>query len=56
MSYPIAIELLEVELERLKRDHYDDLINIDCDGCQRAHAVRQEITKLKRDRRRKETP
>lgn len=43
----IAIELLETEHERLMRDHYDDGSNNECDGCARAHAVRDELATLK---------
>ena len=57
MKFEIAIELLEIEHERLMRDHYDDF-PLDtyresphwntCDGCGRAYVVKQELDALKK--------
>ncbi len=45
-TFSIAVELLELELERLEVDHYSDGKPTDCDGCQRAATVRREIDGL----------
>lgn len=47
MKHPIAIELLEIEHDRLMRDHYDAAPTASfkwtCDGCIRARDVKQEL-------------
>lgn len=56
-SHPIALELLEREAERLRRDHYDnkpysndadwiDDVSTSCSECGRAYRVRLEIERL----------
>ncbi len=45
-AFPIAIELLDAELDRLEQDHYSDDKYTDCDGCKRAFEVRDEIRTL----------
>jgi hypothetical protein len=56
MTFDIARELLDMERERLLRDHYDTVDgatadgetadDIGCDGCLRAIAVRAELEAL----------
>lgn len=53
--YPIAVELLEAERERLLRDHFEtppqggiaQRAALGCDGCKRAIRVRAELASLK---------
>lgn len=42
----IALELLNVELARLMRDHYADGKDNTCDGCERAFQVTREINAI----------
>lgn len=44
-AYPVAMELLEQERQKLLRDHYDDGKGI-CAGCARAVAIRRELEGL----------
>lgn len=58
MKFEIAIELLEIEAERLARDHYDTHpyqprtdkpFTQSCDGCGRAYEVKQELNALRKE-------
>jgi hypothetical protein len=53
MKFEIAIELLEIEHERLLRDHYDtaptESFVWNCDGCIRARDVKAELDALKKE-------
>ena len=53
VAFPVAMELLAEQLERLLRDHFDEPPTTapagwqsSCSGCARAFAIRDELERL----------